>query len=1124
MAIHLGLDVGAVSVKAAVVLPRTAPQDWREGCEPGLLRPVAVPPPGAVDVLVVQPRRTRGRPLEVAREVLEELLEHVPADQVAGLTVTGAGGALVAGALAAPTCNEFQAASRAVNLLHPQVRTVFEIGGESSRYIHLGADPSSGTLGIFDYSSNGDCAAGTGGFLDQQAKRLKYAIEDIGTIVDEAERAAQIAGRCSVFAKSDMIHAQQKGFQPAEVLRGLCRAVAMNYRSAVVKGRTPEPPIALLGGVSANTAVVRALREVFELEGDRGASQLFVPEAAESFGAIGAALASQAGGATNGHDRRETEADPQVRDTGAVAAAAGHIQAQLARLTAASRTETGDFPRMQPLTLERVRLLRDRVKPYEFPEAVSRNAARVDAYLGLDIGSVGTKLVLIDAHGDVIHSIFTRTEGRPIEVVTRHLREMEEAVGWGVQIRAVGTTGSGRELIGELVGADGITDEITCHKSGATFVGDRLLGKRPDTIFEIGGQDSKYIRLQTEEEGIKGSRDQGIKAEARHNDLRAEDNPLQTSIPRSLDPLIPSASNGHDSIVVDFTMNEACAAGTGSFLEERAEELGVAIKGEFARLAFASRAPIKLGERCTVFMERDVNTYMQRGAAREDVIAGLAYSIAWNYINRVVRGRPIGDCIFFQGGTAYNDAVAAAFSIVCRKEIIVPPHNAVLGAIGAALIAKDKVAATGGATRFRGWDMGQVPYTLREFTCNGCGNHCSIQEFNVQGEKTFWGDKCSDRFRKQVKSGRKPSIPDLVALRHDLLFQDDFPDPAQPLATVGIPLAMYAWDLLPLWRRFFRECGLRVVTSSETNREVVRSGLDAVVAEPCFPIIVAHGHAAELVQRGVEYLWIPNLLTTEGRVPDLESYVCPWGQTLPFVIRQAPLFRMWPGRILCPTLSFQEGSAPVVKELVQLMADLGVKAKVVRKAFAAARAVQQQVQQAYQQAGREAFEQLVQTGEPGMVLVGRPYNLHDAGVSLSVARKLRDQYGVNVLPVDALPIQGIDISDVCDNMYWAYGRRILAAGKLVAEHPNLHVIYITNFKCGPDSFLKGFIRPASGKPFLTLQFDGHSNDAGMMTRCEAYLDSKGILRWWRTCQSKPAAEVWPAEPSTSRKWPTPVRG
>jgi predicted CoA-substrate-specific enzyme activase len=1061
MSIRLGIDIGAVGIKAALVLAseRVEPILAREGARE-LLGVLGTPTADGQAVLVAKPRRTRGRPLDTAGELLEAITTFVPVEQIAQLGLTGSGGAMVAEVLDASICNEFQACTRAIDALHRHVRTVFEIGGEASRYIRCEPDPASGVLGILDYGTNGDCAAGTGAFLDQQASRLQFAVEDIGDIVAQAERAAQIAGRCSVFAKSDMIHAQQKGYGPAEVLRGLCNAVARNFRTAVVRGRTPVAPIALVGGVSANTAVVQALHEIFELSD----GELFVPEAAESLGAVGAALLAG-----------ETAEGQEVG-----------ISERLRRLRAASEGDGYAFPTMRPLSMERVKLLRSEAKPYEFP----RDKPVVDAYLGLDIGSVGTKLVLIDEQGEVIHSIFTRTEGRPIEVVSRCLRETEAAVGWGVRIRAVGSTGSGRELIGELVGADGINDEITAHKTGATFVGDRLLGKRPDTIFEIGGQDSKYISLQPE----SGA-----------GDAPADGQPTET-------------------IVVDFTMNEACAAGTGSFLEERAEELGISIKNQFAELALSSAAPLRLGERCTVFMERDVNTYMQRGAKREDVIAGLAYSIAYNYINRVVRGRPIGDCVFFQGGTAYNDAVAAAFSMITGKEIIVPPHNALLGAIGAALLAKEKVKATSSSTRFRGYDLAQVDYTLREFTCKGCGNHCAIQEFNVAGEKTFWGDKCSDRYRKQVKTQRKPVIPDLVTLRQQLLEADDSGDPPGATATVGIPRAMYTHDLLPLWRRFFRECGLRVVLSHETNRPIVQMGLDRVVAEPCFPIIVAHGHVADLAEQGVDYIWLPSIISSETDDPDDTAYVCPWGQTLPFVVRQAPALRAWQDRILCPCIRFKDGIESVKRALVRVVKHLGVRRGTAERAFAAGWAALQQFRTAYAQAGREALETLRSSGEPGMVLVGRPYNIHDLGVSLSTAKRLRERYGVNVLPIDALPLDGIDISDVNDNMYWAYGRRILAAARLVGQHQNLHIIYITNFKCGPDSFLKGFIRSASGKPFLSLQFDGHSNDAGTMTRCEAYLDSKGILRWWRTSRSKPVEQVLKGAPSTSRKCPTPLPG
>jgi len=196
---------------------------------------------------------------------------------------------------------------------------------------------------------------------------------------------------------------------------------------------------------------------------------------------------------------------------------------------------------------------------------------------------------------------------------------------------------------------------------------------------------------------------------------------------------------------------------------------------------------------------------------------------------------------------------------------------------------------------------------------------------------------------------------------------------------------------------------------------------------------------------------------------------------------------------------------------------------VAERAYEAGMSALGQFRDLYLEAGRAALDKLARTGETGMVLVGRPYNIHDPGVSLATARKLRDNYGVNVIPIDALPVADVDVRDLNENMFWEYGRKILAAARLVSEHPNLHIVYVTNFKCGPDSLVRGFVRSASGgKPFLTLQFDGHSNDAGMMTRCEAYLDSKGILRWWRKQQDQPTEGASKDGPSISHKWPTPV--
>ncbi len=1059
MKCYIGIDIGAISITAAVMVDDAGGLVFPDG------QFTSARSSNGAALWLSEYRRTRGRPIEAATEILEQIITVVGSDGVAGLCLTGSAARLVAEKLASETVNEFKAISLGLSAMGVQVRTVFEMGGQTSKYLLLdsggtGFQPVQGTdyksvppYSIADYATNGDCAAGTGAFIDQQAGRLQFAVEDVGRIALESERTAQIAGRCSVFAKSDMIHAQQKGYTPGEVLAGLCRAVARNFRMAVVRSHPVEAPVAFIGGLAANAAVDRAMREGFELDED----DFIVPDNFAHIPAVGAAVLSR----------------QQGRQTG------WSLAAQMEQIRAASDASGGNFPTAEPLSTHRLLLLRDQVEPVELPYG----GEKIDAYLGIDIGSVSTNLVVIDKSGGVIKEIYTRTQGRPIEVVSAGLTEIAEDVDDRVVIRGVGTTGSGRELVGQLVGADTINDEITAHKTGATFVGQTMLdGRVPDTIFEIGGQDAKFISLQ-------------------------------------------------DGVVVDFTMNDACAAGTGSFLEERAEELDISIIGEFAALALSSDAPIRLGERCTVFMERDVADYMQRGADKADLVAGLAYSVVYNYINRVVRGRHIGECIFFQGGTAYNDAVAAAMSAVLGKEIIVPPHNGVIGAIGAALLSRDKMTTTSGAeaseqagqyvpvegtdetpvfqsTRFRGYDMSKVDYSLREFTCKGCSNHCVMQEFTVAGEKTYWGDKCSDRYRKRSKSTTKPVIDDLFAFRENL-FNDETDLPAVPEGApkIGIPRAMFAMDFLPFWRTFWRHCGFETVVSEPTNSKTAAAGLSHVVAEPCFPVIVAHGHVAELLETGVDYIFLPNTVSTETKWMDNESHICPWGQTLPFVVRRAPAFEEHIGKFLAPCVRFREGPKAVGKIMRQLCRRLGIKNKMVDSALSQAFETQKRFRQRLIEAGREALATLDRESKPGIVIIGRPYNVHDAGVNLNVAKKLRDYYGVNCIPIDCLETDEVDIRDVNENMFWEYGRRLIASARIVGERSNLHIIHITNFKCGPDSFIRHFIRTASGKPFLSLQFDGHSNDAGMMTRCEAYLDSKGILRPWRKDFTAEAEDV-----------------
>jgi predicted CoA-substrate-specific enzyme activase len=1010
----IGIDVGSVSIKIAVILANNYAIPYQKLCSNGKFFHISSQKSRGIltskRILLSKYQRALGEPVKVTHDILKELFKHIPINEIGGIGVTGSGGKYISELLNIKLENEFCAIARGIGLLYPQVKTVLEMGGDNSKYMRIEADQANGKVAIIDYEKNGDCAAGTGSFMDQQASRLLFNVEDVGDIVMTAERAPSIAGRCSVFAKSDMIHAQQKGFSPPEVLKGLCEAVVRNFKGTITKSKEIVPIVAFIGGVAGNKGVIAAVKTIFNLN----ENDFFVPQDYLWLGAIGAAFLASSNEQKNKYP-------------------------SLDRLSSDTQRSKQNFPITKPLSMKNVILLRNTVNPY----CAEGKTGKMGVYLGLDIGSVSTNFALIDEEGNVIKEIYTRTNARPIEVVNYGLKEIGDEFGSQIHVLGVGTTGSGRELIGELICADTINDEITAHKTGAMHISEKLLDKKVDTIFDIGGQDSKYISIE-------------------------------------------------DDVVVDFTMNEACAAGTGSFLEEQAEKLGINIKNQFAQLAFQSKNPLRLGERCTVFMERDVGSYLNKNADKADIVAGLSYSVVINYLNRVVRGRKIGDVIYFQGGTAYNDSVAAAFSILLNKKIIVPPYNGVIGAIGAAILARKKISKINLPSTFRGFNLSEINYTLRYFTCKGCTNYCDVSEFNVQGEKTYWGDKCSERYRKKVKTKKKPVIENLMKLREQLLL-DGYQPGINNSPSIGLPRSMYFYDRFPFWNAYFTDLGFQVIISEKTNNQIINWGVDTIVAEPCFPIAVAHGHIKDLIEKDVDYIFQPNIINSETEFSQTQSYYCPWGQTLPFVFCNNLAFKAIKDRILKPTIHFREGSKRIKKELEKMAATLGISRAKSDRAVEKAYQVQREFENNLHQAGQQALETLRAHNELGLVLLGRSYNIHDKAINLNVPEKLRKFFGVNVLPMDFMPLGFIDIYDIHENMFWSYGKKIIQAAKLVSQNPNLHIIYITNFKCGPDSYIKHYIRDASHKPFLSLQFDGHSNDAGIMTRCEAYLDSKGFL-------------------------------
>jgi predicted CoA-substrate-specific enzyme activase len=661
-------------------------------------------------------------------------------------------------------------------------------------------------------------------------------------------------------------------------------------------------------------------------------------------------------------------------------------------------------------------------------------AEKIEAYLGLDVGSISTNLVAIDREKRVLAKRYLMTAGRPIEAVRIGLQEIGEEIGDRVEIKGVGTTGSGRYLTADFVGADLVRNEITAQATAAIHIDPKV-----DTIFEIGGQDSKYISI-----------DHGV--------------------------------------VVDFEMNKVCAAGTGSFLEEQAEKLDVCIKEEFGTRALSAEEPVRMGERCTVFIESDLVHHQQSGAQRDDLIAGLSYSIVQNYLNRVVGDRRVGNRIFFQGGTAFNKGVVAAFEKVLEKEIIVPENHDVTGAIGVALLALEE--RTWEQSGFKGFDLSQRRYEQTSFECKGCPNLCLIRKVSVEGEKPlFYGSRCEKY--DVIKRTKGSAIPDLFEEREQMLFAPYEGEERLPANApeIGIPRILYFHEMSPFWRAFFTELGYRVVLSDATNKELIRKGVENVVSETCFPIKVSHGHVLNLLEKGVKKIFLPsivNLKPSHSEIPN--SSACPYAQSFPYAIPSSIDFKKSEVRMLQPILHFGFGREYLEKELVEFGKSLHRGSKQVKKALEKAERFQALFYQSMLNRGKRALDQVGPTDKV-MVIVGRPYNSCDSGVNLEIPKKLRD-LGVLPIPMDFLPLESVAPTEEIREMYWRYGQRILAAGKIIKEDPRLYAVYISNFGCGPDSFISHFFRDLSkGKPYLQLEIDEHSADAGAITRCEAFLDS-----------------------------------
>jgi predicted CoA-substrate-specific enzyme activase len=959
-------------------------------------------------------KRHFGKIDEEILNLVEGLFQKFGEKQIQSISFTGSHGKKLAERLG--VFYEFETISQVLGALHliPDAKSLICMGGQDTALLQIHHDGDRWELESFN--ANGPCASGTGSFLDQQAERLATALYEknketsqnhIDRILNDfirlglkSEKPANVACRCTVFTKSDMIHLQNKGEKLEDIIYGLHVGNARNYVSTIVSNQKLENPIVFVGGLSKNELQVKAFKAHYP--------DLIVPPHNTSTGALGVALKAQ-------ELKREDTFD-------------------LGDLKKANLRRDIAVPRAPRLILKKTNL------PDSQPSRRKFLAITTRAFLGIDIGSTTTKYALIDENHNLLHKSYVHTQGKPIEVTQKLLKHIVDEVGEKVEIMGVATTGSGRYVVGDFLNADLTIDEITAHARGAVEIDPEV-----DTIFEIGGQDSKYISL-------------------------VNANPL------------------------DFDMNKVCAAGTGSFLHELANKYGINIVGEFQDIALSSRTPVKLTDRCTVFMESDLVSYYQKGASRKDLMAGLCYAIVHNYLNRVVGKRKIGRRIMFLGGPSLNKGVVAAFENVLGRGLLVPLHREVLGAYGAAICVRQKMQSEGkDRSAFRGMHSAiHDRMNFKEKVCRvdpNCHNQCKLKIYQFDNRRSIWGGECG---RHELARNRCKGKDDFFKLRRMLwethmagVYKELEDQPLMEIEgrpTIGMQRALYGHHTAILWAHFFDRLGYRLVLTPPTGARISTRGVEKAVDGVCYPVKVSYGHIEQLAGK-TRYLFIPSLIKMPTPKPSETGFYCPMVQSNSYMVRMA--FGLDRASILNPVINLKQEPETLAVEIYrQIGAMLGLSKKLIKKSLYHAFERQQQFVADMHQQGSKILRKL-DSAEPIMVVTGRPYNLYDDRLNLRLGQNLA-KLGIAALPMDFINDGAVDLTEF-PAMFWGLGAQILKTAKTVVQNSNYFGLHLTNFGCGADSFVEHFYKSIMGdKAYLILELDEHSAAAGVMTRLEAY--------------------------------------
>ena len=680
------------------------------------------------------------------------------------------------------------------------------------------------------------------------------------------------------------------------------------------------------------------------------------------------------------------------------------------------------------------------------------------AFLGIDAGSTTTKIALVGEDGSLLYSFYSSNDGSPLKTAIRSLKEIYEQLPEDVHIVRSCSTGYGEALMKAAFLLDDGEVETVAHYYAAAFFNPAV-----DCILDIGGQDMKCIKIKNQ-------------------------------------------------TVDSVQLNEACSSGCGSFIETFAKSLNYSVQ-DFAKAALFAEHPIDLGTRCTVFMNSKVKQAQKEGASVADISAGLAYSVIKNALFKVIKvsdASELGKNIVVQGGTFYNDAVLRSFEKIADCEAIRPDIAGIMGAFGAALIAREHYEDGQESTMLSYKKLCDLQYETSMAKCKGCTNSCRLTINRFSGGRQFIsGNRCERGIGGQKNAN---NVPNLFEYKLQRLFSYPSLDPTQaPRGTVGIPRVLNMYENYPFWHTFFTRLGYRVVLSPSSNRKIYELGIESIPSESeCYPAKLAHGHVTWLINQGVDFIFYPALFYERDEVEGANNhYNCPivtsYSENIKNNVEEISRGQM---KLRNPFMSFRDIDT-VTQALLREFSELP--AGEVRTAAKAAWEELANTRKDIQKKGEETLDYLEKTGKRGIVLAGRPYHT-DPEINHGIP-ELITSFDMAVLTEDSISHLGHPERPLIVSDQWMYHSRLYAAASYVKKVENLDLIQLNSFGCGLDAVTTDQVNDilsGSDKIYTCLKIDEVNNLGAARIRVRSLLSAIKVrekLHKQRTIRSSAIVKV-----------------